>query len=106
MLLPLSTLVATMVMGDVPGMVNPGTPSGVPASYDCAVRIHAWEFGKKTLPSRGVSAYACLKKNTCTAKMPKHHSSTLQPAVPVSVALLARVRLARDSNWCMFNSPL
>jgi hypothetical protein len=55
MLLPLSTLVATMVMGDVPGMVNPGTPSGVPASYDCAVRIHAWEFGKETLPARGVS---------------------------------------------------
>ena len=102
MLLPLSTLVATMVMGDVPGMVNPGTPGGVPASYDCAVRIHAWEFGKKTLPARGVSV---PQKTPCTAKMPKHNSSAMQPAVPVSVALLARVRLARDSNWCMFKSP-
>lgn len=44
-----------LASGDVPGMVFPGTSPGVPPSYDCAVRIHAWEFGKTTLPQRGVS---------------------------------------------------
>ena len=41
------------INGLVPGMINSGTPRGVPASYDCSVREHAWEFGKATLPSRG-----------------------------------------------------
>lgn len=58
-MLQLVMLVA-VAMGDVPGMVNPGTPRGVPPSYDCAVRIHAWEFGKATLPQRGVSVDLAL----------------------------------------------
>eukprot|EP01060_Flectonema_neradi_P004382 TRINITY_DN12821_c0_g1_i1.p1 TRINITY_DN12821_c0_g1~~TRINITY_DN12821_c0_g1_i1.p1 ORF type:complete len:937 (+),score=210.86 TRINITY_DN12821_c0_g1_i1:61-2871(+) len=36
-----------------PAFINPGTPGGVPPSYDCTVREHAWEFGKSLLPSRG-----------------------------------------------------
>jgi hypothetical protein len=30
-----------------------GTPSWAPASFDCAVRRAAWEYGKATLPQRG-----------------------------------------------------
>jgi hypothetical protein len=44
----------TLATSDVPGMINSGTPPSVPASYDCAVRVHAYEFGKTTLPQRGV----------------------------------------------------
>ena len=36
-----------------PGFINPGTPIGVPSSYDCTVREHAWEYGKGLFPSRG-----------------------------------------------------
>ena len=40
----LGALVASQhpMNGKVPGMVNSGTPGGVPAGYDCAVREHAW----------------------------------------------------------------
>lgn len=44
----------------VPGMINPGTPKGVPPSYDCAVRVQAWEFGKKTY----VAPYPPTPKHT------------------------------------------
>ena len=37
----------------VEGWLNPGTPQGVPASFDCAVREFAWEYGKHLLPDRG-----------------------------------------------------
>jgi hypothetical protein len=29
-----------------PLQINPGSPPQIPPSYDCAVRIHAWHFGK------------------------------------------------------------
>ena len=31
---------------------NSGTPKSIPASFDCAVRKAAWEYGKSLLPGR------------------------------------------------------
>lgn len=56
------------INGNVPGMVNSGTPSkAIPAHYDCSVREHAWEFGKATLPSRGSfkTLYDALQLQHC-----------------------------------------
>ena len=57
-----------VINGNVPGMVNSGTPSkAIPAHYDCSVREHAWEFGKATLPSRGSfkTLYDALQLQHC-----------------------------------------
>jgi hypothetical protein len=61
------------INGNVPGMVNSGTPGGVPAHYDCSVREHAWEFGKATLPSRGSfkSLYDALQLQHCNVTAPR-----------------------------------
>ena len=50
-----------------------GTPAGAPASYDCEVRAHAWDFAKKTLPVRGSfkTAYDALQlENNCSSYVP------------------------------------
>lgn len=78
-MLPLAML-AAVVMGDVPGMVNPGTPRGIPPSYDCAVRIHAWEFGKATLPQRGVSVDLSWCFALCVSARPPRMRVALQTA--------------------------
>ena len=36
-----------------PAMINSGTPLGVPASFDCAIRKLSWQYGKKLVPSQG-----------------------------------------------------
>lgn len=41
-------------------------------SYDCAVRRHAWEFAKQTLPRRGgfKTVYDALQLHTCNITPP------------------------------------
>jgi hypothetical protein len=53
-------------------MINPGTPHGVPVGYDCSVRKFAWEFGKKTLPSRGEfrTLFEALQLQHCNITTP------------------------------------
>lgn len=72
------------INGQVPGMVNSGTPGGVPAHYDCAVREHAWEFGKATLPSRGdfKSLFDALQLQHCNVSAP--HPTTMDVWKPPS----------------------
>ena len=36
------------------GMIQPGTPDGVPPEFDCAMRAFAYEVGKAKLPERAV----------------------------------------------------
>ena len=57
--------------------INPGTPGGVPASYDCSVRRHAYEFGKVTLPSRGEfkTLYDALQLHACGVTSPTSSKS-------------------------------
>jgi len=44
-------------------VVGPGSPGGVPADIDCAVREYAWEYGKSLLPREGsfVSLFDALQ---------------------------------------------
>ena len=49
-----AVLWAHAVLG-APGMVFPGTPPGVPDSYDCSVRLDAYAFALKTQPWRAQS---------------------------------------------------
>ena len=56
----------------VPGMVHSGTPGGIPASTDCAVRKLAWEYGQKLQPSRGGfrTLYDALQLGACNVTAP------------------------------------
>jgi hypothetical protein len=79
------------INGRVPGMINSGTPQGVPASYDCSVREHAWEFGKATLPSRGdfKSLFDALQLQHCknvSAPHPTAMDAWQPPSYPTPTA--------------------
>ena len=52
-------------------MINPGTPEGIPSSFDCKARRAAWEYGKSLLPARGSfkSLYDALQVGACTSKL-------------------------------------
>jgi hypothetical protein len=56
----------------VPGMVFSGTPSGVPAATDCAIRQLAWEYGRKLQPARGgfQTLYDALQLGACNVTRP------------------------------------
>ena len=77
------TLLA-LTIGDVPGMINPGTPSNVPASYDCEVRRHAYEFGRTTLPRRGEfkTLYDALQLHACGVPVPAKEDAWSPPTYP------------------------
>ena len=51
----------------VPAMVYPGTPPGVPPSFDCAIRHAAWQYGKSLIPARGDfgTLYDALQLGAC-----------------------------------------
>jgi hypothetical protein len=57
-------------------MVNSGTPPGVPASFDCAIRSAAWEYGKKLMPARGSfrSLYDALQLGACSDDAAGQHT--------------------------------
>eukprot|EP01060_Flectonema_neradi_P039947 TRINITY_DN896_c1_g1_i2.p1 TRINITY_DN896_c1_g1~~TRINITY_DN896_c1_g1_i2.p1 ORF type:complete len:953 (+),score=255.36 TRINITY_DN896_c1_g1_i2:56-2914(+) len=63
---------AAVALAANPPFINPGTPKGIPASYDCTVRQHAWEFGKATLPQRGgfKTLYDALQLQACGVAPP------------------------------------
>ena len=67
-----------------PPFINPGTPAGVPASYDCAVRKHAWEYGKTTLPQRGdfKTLYDALQLQACDVPTPSTEDTWTPPQYP------------------------
>eukprot|EP00041_Stephanoeca_diplocostata_P008798 m.131773 g.131773 ORF g.131773 m.131773 type:complete len:956 (+) comp17481_c0_seq4:331-3198(+) len=85
---PLVGVVVAMTLAStraaVPGMVNGGTPSGVPISYDCAVRKAAWEFGKTTLPSRGDfrTLFDALQLQWCNETPPSAEDVWRPPKYP------------------------
>ena len=64
-----------------PPFVNPGTPSGIPPSYDCKVREHAWEYGKTTLPQRGdfKTLYDALQLQACGVEAPSGEDVWVPP---------------------------
>ena len=68
---------------DTNGMVHSGTPGGVPASADCAIRQFAYEQGKKMAPQRGdfKSLYDALQLGACpdASPEPKHADAWAPP---------------------------
>ena len=46
-------LTLLLLAGAASGMINSGTPDGVPASFDCALRSLAYDYGRALLPGRG-----------------------------------------------------
>ena len=56
-------------LGAVPGMVNPGSPSGIQAAYDCEVRRHAYTFGKVRSARLGW-VRILMGKSRCTTHCP------------------------------------
>ena len=69
-------------------MVYPGTPPGVPPSFDCAVRKAAWEYGKTLLPARGSFAtlFDALQLGSCSG-MQDVAPTTLDALSPVATPL-------------------
>lgn len=63
---------------------NQGTREGVTKSYDCAVRTHAWEFAKTTLPQRGSfrTAYDALQLQACGVPTPPEFDKFIPPTYP------------------------
>ena len=54
------------------GMIQPGTPDGVPPEFDCAMRAFAYEVGKAKLPERGDfrSLFESLQLQYCNMTTP------------------------------------
>jgi hypothetical protein len=71
-------------------MVNSGTPLGVPADADCAVRELAYDFGRSLKPERGGfrTLYDALQLGACGVAAPP----SAREWVPPSIALPQRAR--------------
>jgi hypothetical protein len=65
-------------------MPNSGTPAGVPADVDCAVRALAWEYGKHLLPERGEfrSLFEAMQLQFCNMTTPTAHDKWEPPRLP------------------------
>ena len=63
---------------------NHGTRPGVPKSFDCEVRKHAWEVAKATLPEHGdfQSAYDALQLAACGVPRPAAADGFTPPTFP------------------------
>ena len=60
-------LVAAAAVGTADAMYN-GTPTGVPTSFDCAVRELAWQYGKQLAPQRGHFKVLCCLLYTVVSR--------------------------------------
>ena len=54
------------------GFINPGTPDGVPSSFDCAVRYYAYEYGQQIQSRHGTftSLFDSLQLAACNYTRP------------------------------------
>eukprot|EP01084_Bolivina_argentea_P067214 122453_1 len=55
------------------GFINPGTPSGITSTFDCAVREYAYEYAKSLQPWHGtfVHIFDALQLEACNQTRPK-----------------------------------
>ena len=63
---------AVLLCSAIGGFINPGVPQGVPLSYDCAARTHAYEYGKQILPKKGQfrDLFDSLQLQSCNVTTP------------------------------------
>jgi hypothetical protein len=95
-------------------MVNSGTPKGVPASFDCAIRSLAWDYGKHLLPAQGTfqTLYDALQLHACNASMveeapqvqPGRAPSKAFAAAPVPLELTIHVAPGISTSSSSFSS--
>lgn len=70
-----------LVLAANPPFINPGTPAGVPPSFDCNVRQAAWERGQTLLPSQGKfrTLYDALQLQACGVPSPPQDDAWVPP---------------------------
>ena len=97
-----SLLLAVCAVSLNPPFINPGTPGGIPPSYDCKARQHAWEFGKATLPQRGEfkTLYDALQLQACGVATPQHEDTWTPPTytTPTSGVIYADATAASSGT--------
>eukprot|EP01065_Artemidia_motanka_P030302 TRINITY_DN3630_c3_g1_i1.p1 TRINITY_DN3630_c3_g1~~TRINITY_DN3630_c3_g1_i1.p1 ORF type:complete len:967 (+),score=267.54 TRINITY_DN3630_c3_g1_i1:85-2901(+) len=71
--------------GGAAGMVHSGTPAGVPADTDCALRRFAHEYGRKLAPERGEfkSLFDALQLGACGDQPPAEQDEWAPPTTPI-----------------------
>lgn len=99
---------ALVVEAHVPGMIQPGTPDGVPASFDCAMRKLAYEYGQKTLPRRGEfrTLFEALQLEYCDMPVPSEYDHHVPPQYEKQSESIYVAPDGKDSNDGSFEAPL
>lgn len=69
----------------VTSFMHSGTPGGVPASADCAIRKFAYEYGQKLAPQRGdfKTLYDALQLQNCDVQEPLEMDAWSPPSYPL-----------------------
>ena len=90
--------------------VDPGTPDGVPESFDCSLRKLAYEFGQSLRPDRGsfLSLFEALQLQFCDEPTPADADAYVPPTYDapagaqtlVYVSAADGVGLADALRWC------
>ena len=77
------SLFAPGVFADAGGMVNSGTPPGVPLGADCAIREMAYGFGKALKPEKGGwrALHDALQLGACGLPAPPTEDGAWRPPV-------------------------
>ena len=81
--------------------VGPGSPNGVPADVDCAIRAHAYEYGKQLLPRFGsfVTLFDALQlAENCNKERPKETTvkAPIYFAVPGTTSIYVDAKRGSD----------
>lgn len=101
-------VLASVSLAQVPGMVAPGTPPGVPGEFDCAVRKLAYEYGQKLLPNRGQfrTLFEALQLQFCGMTTPSTYDEYQPPKLSTPAGLTVYVAPdGHDSNTGSKESP-
>ena len=82
------------------GMIQPGTPDGVPPEFDCAMRAFAYEVGKAKLPERGDfrSLFESLQLQYCNMTTPAKMDGWVPPVAAPPAEGPTTVFVATDGD--------
>jgi len=101
-------ILATVANAQVPGMIAPGTPGGVPPAFDCAVRKLAYEYGQKLKPDRGGfrTLFEALQLQFCNMTTPATYDKFVPPKLVTPAGITIYVSPdGKDSNFGTKDSP-
>ena len=85
-----------LLAGAASGMINSGTPDGVPASFDCALRALAYDYGRALRPDRGEfrTLFDALQLESCGQPAPAEADAYAPPAYDAPPAARTLVHVA------------